>query len=132
MIPEGLSVEDFEAQKKTELEVWLWMIINTDTTIQTLNANLTQAKADLEYITHYPDDKIYISLYAEGDTPSEETKAKIQTMRELISKRKAGRDRFRQREIQMADREEFKPFIKPKPKTDAPEAVSSHLLKNFT
>ena len=38
----------------------------------------------MEYITKYPVDKIYIALYAEGENQTEETKAKIQNMREFI------------------------------------------------
>jgi hypothetical protein len=59
----------------------------------------------MEYITQYPETKIYIALYAEGDTPTEETNAKIQVMRDMIGKRKAAHQRFRKNEIQQADNE---------------------------
>ena len=42
----------------------------------------------MEYITKYPVDKIYIALYAEGENQTEETKAKIQNMREFIRNRR--------------------------------------------
>lgn len=91
IIEEGQNIEDFEAKKAEDIKAQQEII--------------DQCDKDMDYITYFPINHKYISIYSQNEMPPE-VAAKVVKLRDIVAKQKHAKEMFKKREMKQADKEE--------------------------